>query len=157
MAVSTSLRVSIAITLATSLVGCMDPNEQRPGLRLSGEVVSEIPENWSFANEYKEIAIEVSTPYRVPHSVTIWCSATNDQLYVAARNPESKRWPHWVERDPNVRLQIGEQIYEVKLSVIEDPNQVARARRAYAAKYDLPNPAPLRGPPMRYWRVEPRS
>jgi hypothetical protein len=155
--VSTSLRASIALTVATGLVGCMDPTDQRPGLRLSGAVASEIPADWSFANQYKEIALEVSTPYLLPHSVTIWCSATLDQLYVAARNPESKRWPRWVARDPNVRLQIGERIYEVKLSVIEDPDQVARARRTYAAKYDLPNPAPLSGPPMRYWRVEPRS
>jgi hypothetical protein len=154
---SALLRAWIAISLASGILACIDPKDQRPGLRLRGEVASELPSDWLFSNEYKEIAIEVSTPYLVPHSVTIWCAAADEQLYLGARNPETKRWPGWVEQDPNARLRIGEQVYEVKLSVIDDPKQISRVRRAYAAKYELPDPAPQGGPPMRYWRVEPRT
>ena len=78
----------------------------------------------------------------------------DERLYVGARKPDEKRWPGWVQRDPNVRLRIGEQVYEVKLSVIEDPELIAKVRRGYGAKYDLPDPPPEGGPPMRYWRVE---
>jgi hypothetical protein len=151
------LRASIAVAVAVGCVGCIDPKDQRPGLRLRGESAGEIPATWSFANDYKEIAIEVRTPYRIPHSVTIWCGVANGQLYVAARNPQAKRWPSWVERDPNVRLRIGERIYEVMLSVVDDPDQIAKVRRAYVAKYDLPDPPPEGGPPLRYWRVDPRG
>ena len=151
-----SLRASLAILMVGGLVACIDPKDQRPGLRLRGEVTSEIPADWSTSNAYKEIAIEIPTPYGVPHSVTIWCAVAEEELYVAARNPEAKRWPGWVERNPNVRLRIGEQIYEAKLSVIDEAQQIAKVRRAYAAKYDLPDPPPDGGPPMRYWRVEPR-
>ncbi len=154
---STWLRVSFAMVLATGFFGCLDPKDQRPGLGLRGEVMSELPADWSFSNDHREIAIEVSTPYLLPHSVTIWCAAAGDELYVAARNPEAKRWPGWVQDDPEVRLEIGEQIYAVKLSIVDDPKQIARVRRTYAAKYDLRDPPPEGGPPMRYWRVEPRS
>ncbi len=154
---STQLRAMLAIALAASLTGCIDPKDQRPGLRLSGELVSELPADWSFANEYPEIAIEVSPPYLVPHSVTIWSAVAGSRLYVGARDPDTKRWPGWVARDPNVRLKIGEQIYEAELSVLDDPTEIAKVRSAYTAKYDLPDPPPEGAPPLRYWRVEPRG
>ncbi len=150
-------RMAMAIALVASIAACIDPKDQRPGLRLRGELVSETPADWSFANEYREIALELRTPHRLPHSITIWCAAAGEQLYVAARNPQEKRWPGWVERDPNARLRIGGKIYEVKLSVLADSHQIRAARRAYAAKYDLPDPRPGVGPPMRYWRVDPRG
>ena len=154
---SALLRASLTIGLLAGLVGCIDPADQRPGLRLSGEVVEEFPADWSFTDEHREIAIEVSTPYLLSHSVTIWCAAAADDLFVAARNPDEKRWPGWVAQRPEVRLQVGERIYEGRLSVVDDPKQLAVVHRAYAGKYDLPDPPPEDGPPMRYWRVEPRS
>ena len=154
---STAIRTSLAITVALSLVGCIDPKDQRPGLELRGDVIQQFPSDWNFANAHREIEIQVATPYLIPHSVTIWCAAAGDELYVGARNPDSKRWPGWVERDPNVRLRIGERIYAVRLSVIDAADKIAQVRRAYVAKYDLPDPPPEGGPPMRYWSVEPRS
>ena len=154
---STALRASLAITVAACLVGCIDPKDQRPGLELRGEVVQQTPADWNFTNAHREIDIQVATPYLIPHSVTIWCAAAGDELYVGARNPDSKRWPGWVERDPNVRLRIGDRIYAVRLAVIDAADEIAQVRRAYVAKYDLPDPPPEGGPPMRYWRVEPRS
>ena len=102
-------------------------------------------------------AIEVSPPYLVPHSVTIWSAVAGSRLYVGARDPDTKRWPGWVARDPNVRLKIGEQIYEAELSVLDDPTEIAKVRSVYTAKYDLPDPPPEGAPPLRYWRVEPRG
>jgi hypothetical protein len=153
----TTLRACLAIAVATCLAGCFDPKDQRPGLELRGEVVEQIPSDWSFTNADREIEIQVATPYWIPHSVTIWCAAAGDELYVGARNPDSKRWPGWVERDPNVQLRIGDRIYAVRLSRIDAADEIAQVRRAYVAKYDLPDPPPEGGPPMRYWRVEPRS
>ena len=154
---STALRASLAIVVAACLVGCIDPKEQRPGLQLGGEAVPQVPSDWSFTDAHREIEIQVATPYLIPHSVTIWCAARGDALYIGARNPDTKRWPGWVERDPNVRLRIGDEIYDVRLSVIEDADQIAQVRRAYVAKYDLPDPPPEGGPPLRYWSVAPRD
>ena len=150
-------RLSIAIVLAMTSVGCIDPQDSRPGLGLAGDVVNAIPSDWNFTNEYKEIAIEVKAPYLLPHSVTIWCAVADGGLYVAARDPDSKRWPGWVDRDPDVRLGIGEGVYEMRLAPLNDLNQVESVRRAYARKYDWPDARPEEGPPIRYWLVEPRG
>ena len=76
---------------------------------------------------------------------------------MAARNPDSKRWPGWVERNPDVRLGIGERVFEMRLVRIDDLNQVDAARRAYAQKYNRPDARPEGSPPIRYWLVEPRG
>lgn len=150
-------RIPIAIALALAASACFNPRDQRPGMRLRGEVADQPPADWSFANEHREIAIEVRTPYGLPHSVTIWCAADDGTLYVGARDPDEKWWPGWVEQDPSVRLLIGETIYEAKLARLDDPDQIARVRRAYAAKYQLPDTPPGEGPPLRYWQVTPRG
>ena len=150
----TLLRLAIA---AAVVVGCVDPDGQRPGLRLSGESAREFPADWRFTNEYREIAIEVHTPYLLPHSLTIWCGSIGGQLYVGARDPETKRWPGWVARNPNVRLRISGRIYEASLVRVDATEEIDRVRGAYAVKYGLPNPAPTGSPPIRYWRVDPRA
>ena len=83
---------------------------------------------------------------------------------MGARDPETKRWPAWVDADPQVRLGIGGKVYEVALAPLDesaDAAELARLRAAYAVKYELP-PAPPDAPPgsippTRYWRVGPRS
>jgi hypothetical protein len=147
--------IILALAIATAVSGCIAPSDSRPGLWLMGEAAA-TPDDWSFSNAHREIAIEVHAPYLLPHSVTIWCATLEGQLYVGARNPESKHWPGWVERNPDVRLEIGGQIYEGRLARVEGPQQNGRIRRAYADKYDLAYPPPPGSPPIRYWRVEPR-
>jgi len=115
------------------------------------------PADWTFTNEYREIAIEVHTPYLLPHSVTIWCAVLDGELYVGARDPDTKRWPGWVEQEPDVRLGIGSKVYEVRLSPLDDSDPLKRIRGAYGSKYKLPRRAAGEGPPIRYWRVDPRA
>ena len=110
----------------------------------------------SFTNDHPQIAIEVSTPYFLPHSVTIACGTFDGNLYVGARDPETKRWPGWVDDDSEVRLGIGDRVYEVKLDPITDAALIARIRQGTSTKYpDLPLPPD--GVPVRYWQVDPRS
>ena len=152
------MRILLGLAIAAAVaVGCVDPAGQRPGLRLSGESAREFPADWSFTNEYREIALEVHTPYRLSHSITIWCGSMDGRLYVGARDPETKRWPGWVARNPDVRLGIGGRIYEAALVRLDQPDEIERLRGAYAEKYGLPNPAPAGSPPIRYWRVDPRG
>jgi hypothetical protein len=148
--------LAAAALSALALGGCLRPEDQRPGFHLSGEV-SPLPADWSFTDAQPEIALEVSTPYLLPHSVTIWCATLDGALYVGARNPESKRWPRWVDADPAVRLAIADRIYEATLVPADAPEVVGRLRRAYAEKYELPVDHAAPAPPIRYWRVSERS
>ena len=149
--------LGIILTVAIAGPGCFGPRDQRPGLRLQGDVVSAAPPDWAFSNDYKEIAVEVRTPYGLPHSVTIWCAELEGELYIGARDPDTKRWPGWADRFPDVRLRIGPQVFEVHLTPLDDAERIASVRRAYAAKYDLPQTRAGEGPRVRYWRVESRS
>ncbi len=151
--------IVIGIVIAISLAGCFGPQDRRPGMRLPGELAP-TPSDWSFTNDHPEIAIEVRTPYFLPHSVTIVCSVLDGNLYVGARDPESKRWPGWADDDPEVRLGIADRVYEVKLAPIEDAALIARVRQASATKYGSRyrrSPATEERPPIRYWQVQPRS
>ena len=159
----TLVRSAIVLVVLT-LSACIDPSDRRPGTHLTGDVVAELPSDWSFTDAHKEIAIEVATPYVIPHSVTIWCAALDGALYVGARDPDAKRWPAWVDDDPNVRLGIDGSVYEVALAPLDeqaDAATLARLRAVYAAKYALPAVPPDAPagaiPPTRYWRVGSRG
>ena len=102
MNAATRAGIVVAITVAIGLAGCFGPKDRRPGMRLPGEVAP-APSDWSFTNDHPEIAIEVSTPYFLPHSVTIVCVELDGALYVGARDPESKRWPACICTSRSVR------------------------------------------------------
>jgi len=144
--------------LGLALAGCFDPSDRRPGTRLSGDAVA-LPADWLFTAAHPEIAVEVSGFLGLPHSVTIWCATLDGDLYIGARDPESKRWPAWADADPNVRLKIGDSIYEVRLTRLEDAATIDRLQAEFGAKYHLtaPEPGEPAPPPSRYWRVGPRS
>jgi hypothetical protein len=145
-----------ALVLISGLISaCLSPSDSRPGLHLSGNLVEEFPPDWSFTDAQREIAVEIHTPYFLPHSVTIWCATLDGSLIVGARDPETKNWPGWVDRDPDVRLQIGSEIYEARLSPIDDEGAVSRIVDSYSKKYDLPR-SDGEPPNIRYWTVTPR-
>ncbi len=140
--------------LAALLAGC-EPSDRRPGLWLTGEP-EPFPADVSFTDAHQEIAIQVETPYFLPHSVTIWCARVGNQLYVAAAEPETKNWPAWVQEDPRVRLEIGGRLFDAELERVRDEAELARVQRAYVQKYDL-DPEAGGERTSWYWRVEPRN
>lgn len=144
------------VAVALAATGCLDPSDRRPGFALSGEPAESLPADWSFTDAHGEIAVQVATPYLVPHSVTIWCASVDGELYLGARDPETKHWPGWVDDDPEVRLGIEGTLYDVRLEPVSDEARLAGVRAAYAVKYALPPPGPD-APPIRYWVVRPRA
>ena len=135
--------IAIALTVACSI----DPSDERPGLGLSGEVVQQAIEDWSFTSDAKEIFIETTTSYWIPHSVTVWCVTVGDELYVAADNADKKSWVANVARDPNVRLKIGDKVYEQKLVPITDAATQTSIDSGYVRKYKYD----------KYWKVVERD
>ncbi len=142
------------VFLIVLLAGC-GPQGQRAGFILGG-TETPVPADWRFTDTYKEIAIQVHTPYLIPHAVTIWCAEMDGQLYVAASAPETKHWPGWVDRNPDVRLRIGDNIYAVRLTPVEDAGTIARVQAAYAAKYQLKANSDGGVRDVRYWHVAAR-
>ena len=161
-----TFQVGLAALLVVFATGCMDPKDRRPGLRLSGAVVSEAINDWSFSDEYQEIYLETQTWYMIPHSVTTVCAGLGEKLYVPTIYYEGGEWPDkvWnsnVDSDPRVRLEMGGNIYEREAVVVEDPAEVQVALQALAAKYpfwqeQLEKPANER-PDMAMLRMDPRG
>ncbi|MEM7466988.1 MAG: hypothetical protein AAF387_08905 [Pseudomonadota bacterium] len=137
------------------LVACQ-PSDRRPGLWLSGETVASLPSSWAFTNEHREIYVQVKTPYFIPHSVTIWCAEVAGQLFIGARNPETKNWPGWVDKNPEVVLKIDDGLYAVAMQPVSNTEEIDQIKMAYATKYQLKTTAGSTPPPMRYWHVIPR-
>jgi hypothetical protein len=145
--------LALLLPLAAVAAGCVDPSDRRPGTWLSGEVVTQPVDDWSFSDAHAEIRIETRTPWWIRHSVTIVCASRDGRLYVGARDPEGKRWVANVARDPRVRLEIGERLYEGRLVPVEDPARREEVYAAYAAKYAWPATPPEERPPLRLWEV----
>lgn len=143
-----------AACLALLLAAC-SPHDTRAGILLGGEAAP-VPADWRFTDDIKEIAVQVHTPYLIPHAVTIWCAQVDGQLYVGASSPKTKHWPGWVDADPDVRLRIGDNAYTVRLVPLDDPSVIAGVQAAYAAKYQLKARAGEAPPDVRYWHVIPR-
>ncbi len=136
---------------------CVEPADRRPGTWLSGEIATEAVGDWSFTDAHREILIETRTLYWIPHSVTIVCAATDGKLYVGARNPDGKRWVANVDRDPEVRLKIGDRVYELRLVPVESADVREAVFSAYSAKYGWSASAPEERPPFRSWEVVERE
>lgn len=145
------------LLLLALAIGCVDPKDRRPGLRLSGEVVTEAVEDWSFTDPHGEIFVETRTWYGIPHSVTIVCASLDGRLYIGARRPREKRWVAYVARDPNVRLEIADRIYDGRLERVEDPGEYEAVYRAFARKYGRGIAPPSERPERWYFRVLPRK
>lgn len=135
--------------------GCQ-PSDRTPGLWLRGESAESFPSDWAFSDEYREIYLQVGTPYLLPHSVTIWCAQVEGELFVGARKPASKNWPGWADSNPSVVIKVGDYLYDAALVGVEDANEIAQIAQAYSSKYQLDTGSGDTPPPMRYWRVTPQ-
>lgn len=138
-----SLRIATTLALALAWGGSLacEPADRRPGLWLSGEVVTDVVEDWSFTVGFTEIFVETRTWYGIPHSVTTVCAAAGPNLYVPSvyyeggSFPEARFWNRNVVRDPAVRLKIGDRIFARRAVLVTDPAERETALAAFASKY----------------------
>src|SRR5579864_666542 len=112
----------------------------RPGLWLTGEVVTTPVTDWDFVNHIDDpvrknfIMLETQTRYVIPHSVTTGIVGQGPRLYIHAHSdakrlavpfPYDKAWTANVARDPRVRVKISGKIYELTLVLMTDRAEVA--------------------------------
>jgi hypothetical protein len=140
-AVVAGLVVLVVVALVVLRVVGLDPRERRPGLWLSGEVVTVPVTDWSFTDAQQTIFVQTRAWYGLPHSVTTVCVAHDGHLYLTSTYrpglvfPRDRLWNDNVMRDPRVRLQIAGRLYDERLALVTDPAEKNAALEAKARKY----------------------
>lgn len=109
------------------------PCDRTPGGWLLGEAVSEPVEDWGFANDVPLCQVQV---YRgiLPHAINLNCMASDGDLYLSCASCDGKVWSTAALANPEARLRVGDKVYPVRLSRVEDPQTLDEAWRARARK-----------------------
>ena len=118
-----------------------EPSDQRPGLWLAGDRVTEPVTDWAFTGNHQEIFVQSRTPYLIPHSVTTYCTVYEGDLYLFSAYyqggvfPDERGWNRNVMRDPRVRLKIGDRIFDQTVSHVTDGETHEAVHASFVAKY----------------------
>jgi len=121
------------------------PLSPLPGGALTGEIVEEPVNDWSFAEDERICHFEMNPPD--PYSITVTCIVHEGQLYVGCRSCPSKGWHDYINTDPNARYRVLGKVYNVTAVRVTDPEEVNRVWAARIAK-DGSEPEPA---PEDYW------
>ena len=111
-----SFRIAWTLSVAAALLGCGGPFLVFPGLELSGEVVTEPVEDWSFVTS---VFLDLETRPDDPYSVELNYFVKNGGLYIDPS--EGRRWLDYIRDDPRVRARFGNKIYPLQAVLVEDP------------------------------------
>ncbi len=91
-----ALLACVAVAVVTLSIVGLDPKDRRPGLWLTGELVTKPVTDWSFTDKYPTILVQTRAWYGLPHSVTTSCTAHNGALYLTSVYRPGGQFP----RDP---------------------------------------------------------
>lgn len=126
------MRVYLTTLAAVLFVTACQPILLFPGGALDGSLDS-APSDWAFTDAIDTVQLE--TRPSDPYSVNIWVIALDNELYVHAGANRSE-WVEHLEVDPNVRIRIGEKIYKLIATRVEEATEFARFAGAYERKYE---------------------
>lgn len=118
-------RLIIAALVIIPLVGVsywaiQCPCDQTPGLYLRGVEASEKVTDWSFVNQVPLCQVQVDTGL-LPHALNLNCWAdTKGDLYLSCAGCEGKRWSAAAVANSAARLRVGQTVYPVSLTRVED-------------------------------------
>jgi hypothetical protein len=122
----------ILALVAILALGC-GPVLLLPGGKLSG-VETSPPSDWDFTREIDTVQLE--TRPSDPYSVNIWATGIGDVLYLHAGTNRAN-WVENIEADPRVRIRIGDRIYTLRATRVEDQDEFMVFADAYAEKYGV--------------------
>jgi hypothetical protein len=127
-------RVAVRLPLLVLLLSLLGfgPCGPVPGGSLSGEIVEDRVEDWSFANDVPRCAVEVRP--EAPHSVTTNCMAWQGRLFVSCSKCAFKKWAEIALEEPRGRIRVGEQVYPVQMTRVERPLELDGVWMARANK-----------------------
>ncbi len=145
------MRVSVLLAFSVLLLAC-GPMGPFPGGRLSGSVAADLPGDWSFADAQDTVQLE--TRSSAPYSVNLWGAGIGDRFYLASGGGDA-RWVRYIAEDPNVRLRVGDTIYELRAVRVEDEAEGERFIEALKRKYGWEPSTPEREDALLF-RLDPR-
>ena len=151
------LLVIVVLGLVVLRVTGLDPKQRRPGLWLTGNVVTSPVTDWAFTDKYPTIMIQTNTPYMIPHSVTINCVSYMGHMYLHSTfpagmpSPSGKSWTSALARDPRVRIKVADQLYDRTATPVTDQAELAHLNEAAAKKF--PQTPAAKGAIVYYFRV----
>jgi hypothetical protein len=108
------------------------PCERAPGGYLFGREVREPVRDWSFANGTPLCQLQVGA--LLPHSINLNCMSSGGRLYVSCSSCAGKHWSGVALANPQARIRIGDAVYPVQLTRLEDASALDEAWRARARK-----------------------
>jgi len=120
------------------------------GFWLTGDPVTTPVTDWSFTDAISNIQIETRTWYLLPHVVRTDIARDDAQLYLFSEYfapnpgqpdhrddfPNGRFWNRMVVRDPNIRVKIGNRLFQMRAYPLTDRSQMAVARQAFLSKYN---------------------
>ena len=109
----------LGVIAALGLAGCAGPVLVFPGGELSGEVVREPVDDWSFVDDR---FVDLETRPSDPYSVELNYVVRDGQLYLDPA--EGRTWFDHLRADPNVRVRFGDEIYPVRAVKVGDPGEI---------------------------------
>ncbi|MEE2821719.1 MAG: hypothetical protein VYA53_01935 [Acidobacteriota bacterium] len=100
-----------------------DPYRVIPGKQLIGEEATESIDDWNFVLQHRLVTNEVrpSNPYSVHTGYVVH----EGVLYIPAGKGSESRWAQFLLQDPNMRIRVGDKLYKVRATRVEDPALVS--------------------------------
>ena len=120
------IAVGLAISVATLLflyLNRSDPYAIIPGKQLIGEEVTGPIDDWSFVQQYRTVTNEVRPSD--PYSVNTGYIFHDGVVYVMSGRGGESRWAQFLLQDPNMRIRVGDKLYRVRATRVEDPELVS--------------------------------
>jgi hypothetical protein len=109
-----------AFLLGLALVlGCGGPVLVFPGGELSGEVVTEPVDDWSFVTDrFVDLEVRPDDPYSVELNYIV----RDGKLYIDPA--EDRTWYQYLKEDARCRVRFGDEIYPVRAVLVGKPGEL---------------------------------
>ncbi len=114
-------RVSAVALALLFVLGCGGPFLVFPGGRLSGQVVTDPPDDWSFVDStFMDLELGPDDPY----SVTLNYFVRDGRLYIDPA--EDREWYQHLKHDDRVRVRFGfdDRVYPLKAVLVGQPGEI---------------------------------
>ena len=134
-------------------IACGGPLVMVPGGALSGEV-EPTPSDWAFSDEFETIQLE--TQPSDPYSVNLWGVGVGTKFYIVSGRGLESAWAQHIGADPNVRLRIGEKVYELRAVRTDETQDREEFLTAVKAKYEEFEPSEEEAAAAVLYRLEAR-
>lgn len=107
------------LSLVWLAVACGGPILAIPGGRLSGEVVTEPVDDWSFVDD---AFVDLETRPEDPYSVELNYFVRDGQLYIDPA--EGRVWFDYIKAEPRVRARFGGKVYPLEAVLVGRPGEL---------------------------------